>query len=100
MNMRAIRYRILPPFDFLRSHLYHHGRFMTTDALLPGIGHGSAFIDQHILDDVLRLKYGDPPQGWGPRQRRRLNYYTPDDIYEAAVAGFVTKGCAWLDVGC
>ncbi len=52
------------------------------------------------LDDLFRLKYGAPALGWGPRQRRRFGYFTPDDYYEAIVEKLVTTGCAWLDVGC
>lgn len=38
--------------------------------------------------------------GWGPRQRLRFGYYTPDDHYEALVASLVFDGCRWADVGC
>jgi SAM-dependent methyltransferase len=52
------------------------------------------------LDDVCRLKYGDPPPGWSPRMRRRFGYFSPDDRYEAVVAGAVHGDTLWLDVGC
>ena len=53
------------------------------------------------LDEVFRLKYGDPATtGWGPRMRLRFGYFTPDDVYEGMIADLVTDGCAWLDVGC
>jgi SAM-dependent methyltransferase len=59
------------------------------------------FISQAELEEVFQIKYGDPrTTGWGPRMRRRFNYSTPDDYYEAAVAKLVTSGCNWLDVGC
>ena len=32
--------------------------------------------------------------------RQSCNYYTPDDVYEALVAGLVCTGISWLDVGC
>ncbi len=52
------------------------------------------------IAQVLRLKYGDPPTGWGPLLHQRFGYRTPDDLYEAAVAELVTPGCAWADIGC
>lgn len=53
------------------------------------------------LDEVFRLKYGDPETtGWGPRMRLRFGYFTPDDVYEGLIADLVTEGCTWLDVGC
>jgi SAM-dependent methyltransferase len=35
----------------------------------------------------------------GPRTRLAFDYFTPDDFYEATVAGLVEPGCRWLDVG-
>jgi 2-polyprenyl-3-methyl-5-hydroxy-6-metoxy-1,4-benzoquinol methylase len=53
------------------------------------------------LQDLFRLKYGEPDEGaWGPSMRRRFGYYTPDDYYEALLNRFVRPGCTWLDVGC
>src|SRR4051812_19563509 len=53
------------------------------------------------LENVFRLKYGDPGMtGWGPELRRRFNYYTPEEYYEALVAKLIGSGCLWLDVGC
>lgn len=50
---------------------------------------------------VCRSKYGAPERlGWGPALRLRHDYFSPDDWYEALVAGLVTPGMAWLDVGC
>ena len=58
-------------------------------------------IDHDDLDSLFRLKHGDPKHtGWAPRRRYRFGYFTPDDIYEAAVAKLVKPGSAWLDVGC
>ena len=59
------------------------------------------FVSRAELEEVFRIKYGDPrTTGWGPRMRFRFNYFTPDDYYEATVAKFVTSDCNWLDVGC
>jgi 2-polyprenyl-3-methyl-5-hydroxy-6-metoxy-1,4-benzoquinol methylase len=53
------------------------------------------------LDALFRMKYGDPAAtGWGPRQRLRFGYFTPDDVYEAIVAKLVAPGCSWIDIGC
>lgn len=53
------------------------------------------------LDELFRLKYGEPEAaGWGPSLRRKFGYFTPDDYYEALVAQLVTPGCRWIDVGC
>jgi SAM-dependent methyltransferase len=52
------------------------------------------------LEEVFRLKYGDPrTTGWGPRTRHRFGYFTPDDFYEAVVAKLIYEGCSWIDVG-
>jgi SAM-dependent methyltransferase len=32
--------------------------------------------------------------------RADYGHYTPDDVYEALVAGLVVPGMAWLDIGC
>jgi SAM-dependent methyltransferase len=52
------------------------------------------------LERVFRLKHGDPrTTGWNPRRQFHFGYYTPDDFYEALVAGLVREGCVWVDVG-
>lgn len=52
------------------------------------------------LDEVFRLKYGDPDaSGWCISLMNRVGYFTPDEIYEALVAKMVRTGQAWLDVG-
>jgi SAM-dependent methyltransferase len=57
--------------------------------------------DRQQLLAVCRSKYGPPDRlGWGPALRLRHDYFNPDDWYEALVAGLVTPGMAWLDVGC
>jgi hypothetical protein len=57
--------------------------------------------DEASLLEVVRHKYGaSGPTGWAPRLRSHFGYFTPDDIYEAAVASLVTPKTAWLDVGC
>lgn len=56
---------------------------------------------QAHLEEVFRLKYGDPQTtGWGPRMRWRFAYFTPDEFYEAVVDRLVQPGTTWLDVGC
>jgi SAM-dependent methyltransferase len=58
-------------------------------------------IAERSLPFILRLKYGAPDRlGPSPRLRRRFGYSSPDDWYEAAVAGLVTATTTWLDVGC
>lgn len=53
------------------------------------------------LDDIFRLKHGDPERtGSLPRLWRRLGYVIPDDYYEALVAKLVAPGTSWLDTGC
>ena len=57
--------------------------------------------DAQALRQMFHLRYGAESQlGWGPRLRRLYGYDTPDDVYEALVAGLVAPGMAWLDVGC
>jgi 2-polyprenyl-3-methyl-5-hydroxy-6-metoxy-1,4-benzoquinol methylase len=73
---------------------------MTGNADLPGFVQKPGFVYQQSIKNVLQLKYGATPAGWGPRQRQRFGYCTPDDIYEATVAGLLVEGCRWLDVGC
>lgn len=47
------------------------------------------------------LKYGVADNvGWGPRLRAFFGYHTPDDWYEAFVAGAVREDTTWLDIGC
>jgi len=56
--------------------------------------------DALALRQMFHLRYGAEGQlGWGPRLRREHHYHTPDDVYEALVAGLVTAGMSWLDVG-
>lgn len=46
-------------------------------------------------------KYGQPENtGWGPRQRLRFGYFTPDDVYEAIISKLVDASTTWLDVEC
>lgn len=53
------------------------------------------------LEEIFRLKYGDPSAaGWGPRRRWRSGYFNPDDHYEALLNGLVRPDTQWLDVGC
>lgn len=57
--------------------------------------------DEASLRQMFHRRYGEQEQlGWGPRLRQSCNYYTPDDVYEALVAGLVVAGVHWLDVGC
>jgi 2-polyprenyl-3-methyl-5-hydroxy-6-metoxy-1,4-benzoquinol methylase len=57
--------------------------------------------EQNDLEDIFRLKYGNPDKlGWGPAMRRRFSYYNPDDYYEALLSKLVVEGCSWLDIGC
>jgi 2-polyprenyl-3-methyl-5-hydroxy-6-metoxy-1,4-benzoquinol methylase len=57
--------------------------------------------DAAALRQMFRLRYGRPGElGWGPRMRREFGYFTPDDWYEALVAGLIAPGARWLDVGC
>jgi 2-polyprenyl-3-methyl-5-hydroxy-6-metoxy-1,4-benzoquinol methylase len=57
--------------------------------------------DENALRQMFHLRYGREQElGWGPRLRRAHGYDTPDDVYEAAIAGLVAPGMAWLDVGC
>ena len=50
---------------------------------------------------MFHLRYGPANKlGWGSRLRRDFAYYTPDDYYEALVAGTVAPGMNWLDAGC
>lgn len=51
------------------------------------------------LDAIFWLKNREP-LGPGPARRRRFDYFTPDEWYEALVAKLVFAGCRWLDVGC
>jgi SAM-dependent methyltransferase len=57
--------------------------------------------DVPALRQMFALRYGPTERlGWGPALRREYGYFTPDDYYEALVAGLVTPGCRWLDAGC
>lgn len=57
--------------------------------------------DGPALRQMFHLRYGPEAQlGWGPRLRRSFGYDTPDDVYEALIAGTVAPGMHWLDAGC
>ena len=57
--------------------------------------------DATALRQMFHLRYGAKDRlGWGPRLRLDHAYFTPDDVYEALVAGLVAPGMRWLDVGC
>jgi 2-polyprenyl-3-methyl-5-hydroxy-6-metoxy-1,4-benzoquinol methylase len=57
-------------------------------------------VNDESLREILFLKHGDlAGTGWGPRLRKRFNYCTPDDIYEAMLLKLVAPGTRWLDVG-
>ena len=57
--------------------------------------------DATALRQMFHLRYGPNAKlGWGPKLRLGYGYYTPDDRYEATVAGLVVPGTNWLDVGC
>ena len=57
--------------------------------------------DAVALRQMFHLRYGDEARlGWGPKLRRDYGYFTPDDVYEAAIAGLIAPGMNWLDVGC
>lgn len=57
--------------------------------------------DAPALRQMFHRRYGvEGALGWGPRLRRDYGYHTPDDVYEALVAGLVAPGMRWLDVGC
>jgi SAM-dependent methyltransferase len=57
--------------------------------------------DAEALRQMAELRYGPAArQGWGPRLRAAYAYHTPDDVYEAMIAGIVAPGTRWLDVGC
>ncbi len=57
--------------------------------------------DAAALRQMFHLRYGPQARlGWGPRLRAEYAHFTPDDVYEALVAGLVAPGMAWLDVGC
>lgn len=57
--------------------------------------------DGASLREMFHMRYGAAERlGWGSRLRRDHGYFTPDDVYEALVAGLVAPGTHWLDVGC
>jgi 2-polyprenyl-3-methyl-5-hydroxy-6-metoxy-1,4-benzoquinol methylase len=52
------------------------------------------------LEVIFRRRYGEPAKaGWSPRSRFAVNYFTPDEYYEAVVSRHVVPGCSWVDVG-
>lgn len=52
------------------------------------------------LEAVWEAKYGPRhDMGWAPTRRHRFGYYLPADVYETVVAGLVSEGTRWLDVG-
>jgi SAM-dependent methyltransferase len=56
--------------------------------------------DATSLRQMSDFRYGPVDRrGWGPSLRAAYGHYTPDDVYEALVAGIVVPGVAWLDVG-
>src|SRR5262245_51394110 len=63
-------------------------------------------MDLHSKENLLELfhkkhkKYSNGKFAWGPQLRLDFEYFTPDDIYENAVATLVTVDTTWLDVGC
>lgn len=57
--------------------------------------------DAAALRRMFALRYGAPDRlGWGPRLRAAFAHHTPDEHYEALVAGLVAPGTRWLEVGC
>lgn len=57
--------------------------------------------DEAALRQMFHRRYGPRERlGWGPALRLACGYFTPDDYYEALVAGLVVPGVSWLDVGC
>ena len=57
--------------------------------------------DRAALRQMFHRRYGALGElGWGPKMRLACDYFTPDDVYEALVAGLVVEGSRWLDVGC
>lgn len=65
---------------------------VTTTDLLPA----TADLER-LFDDKYRR-----PTGWvgaQPARRLRYRYFTPDDVYEAAVEKLLPHGGRWLDVG-
>ena len=58
-------------------------------------------VDKDDLEAIFERKYckqGAP--NWGPALRKRHDYYTPDDFYEALLLRGIGRGMNWLDVGC
>ena len=53
-----------------------------------------------VFNHKYRRHGPDQKLGWGPQLRLDFGYFTPDDIYETAVAALVTEDTEWLDVGC
>lgn len=75
---------------------------MKTESAQTGSPASTRIGPEHAdLDEVFRLKYGDPATtGWSPRMRYERGYFTPEDHYEALVSTLVTESTTWLDVGC
>ena len=52
------------------------------------------------MRDLFELSYGPVhPLAWGVKLRRKFDYFTPDEYYEAAVEEAVGPRTEWLDVG-
>jgi SAM-dependent methyltransferase len=76
-------------------------RDLETEFMRPDILSSSAIVTDGDLKQVFDLRYGATNGvGWGPTMRKRFNYFTPDEYYEAIVNKLVTENCEWLDVGC
>ena len=77
---------------------------MKTD--ISSLDYGKLFVGgiehaKNALHHVHEMKYGPAgQQGWGPLLRKKFQYSTPDDIYEALVYTCVSEDTEWLDVGC
>lgn len=55
----------------------------------------------HELDELRRLRYGDPStQGWGPRLRAAYGVVLPDERFDLLIEKLIQPGTRWLDAGC
>ena len=53
------------------------------------------------LESIFKRKYcAEGLPNWGPALRKKYDYYTPDDYYEALLVKTIQPGMKWLDVGC